>query len=250
MRQEIGRRAFVGTVIAGAPLLVEGPSLFAQSNAATAAGTGSLDPFIEYTVRELATIQRHAQEAHKMRGEEARAAAQQIRAAVVYVQGLGLDEEVKRATGSVVSANGRDAVMYPDVDGQRALAAMRQFGLTLDALPDTGGIDYVTRAALLDDLSKTGITPVLSRIADTLAGASAELDRRVATMATPIVRVQDMDWWSGFCSSLQSTIAQLQAEAYMLALVAWLNPDLLGAYYVVEAAIGVDYSIYAALCSW
>lgn len=250
MRQELGRRAFVGTVIAGVPLLVDRPSLSAQSKAAATGGGGSLDPFIEYTVRELASIQRHAQETHKMRGEEARAAAQQIRAAVVYVQGLGLDDEVKRTAGAVVSTNGRDAVMYPDVDSQRALAAMRQFGVTLDAFPETSSVDYVTRAALLDDLSKTGITPVLSRIADTLAGASAELDRRAATVATPLVRVQDADWWNGFCSSLQSSIAQLQAEAYMLALAAWIDPDLLGAYYLVEAAIGVDYSIYFALCSW
>jgi hypothetical protein len=252
MCQEIGRRAFVGSVIAGVPLLVDRPSLLAQSPAASTAAArgGSLDPFIEFTVRGLAAIQRRAHDSHSMHGEQARAAAQQIRGAIVYLQGQRLDDDVERVAAAAVAANGRDALMYPEVDGLKALAAMRQFGLALDAFPDTTGVDFTTRAALVDDLSKTGVTPMLSRIADTLATASAELDRRAAAVTSPIVRVQDTAWWNGFCSSLTSTIAQLQAEAYMMALLSWFAPDMLGAYYLVQAAIGVDYGTYVALCVW
>lgn len=252
MRQNIGRRAFVGTVVAGVPLLVNGPSLLAQSKPAAPAAGGArpLDPFIEYTVRELAGIQRRAQRSHTMRGEDARAAAQQIRASVVYVRGLGLDDQVERALRAAVAASGRDAVLYPEVDPQQALAALRQFGLEADAFPDVSGVDYPTRAAMLDDLLSGGVTPALARIADTLSRASGELDRRAALATAPVVRVQDSSYWSGFCASLQSSINQLQAEAYMLLLAAFFNPDLIGAYYLVEMAIGVDYSIWAAVCAW
>jgi hypothetical protein len=255
MPQEIGRRAFVGTMVAGLPLLAGGPVALAQSNAKGRARSGStggrpLDPFLEYSVRELGRIQRRAHAARRMRGEDARAAAQHLRSLRVYARGTTLDAAVIETVSAAVASQGRDALMYPKADPQKVADDMRQFGFEIADVPDAIVLDYAARAALLDQVQKEGVTPELTRIADTIARASAEFDRRAAMVAQPFVQVQDADWWGGFCGSLQYTIAKLQAEVYLLGFLAFLNPDLLGAYYLMSAGMGIDALVYGAGCWW
>src|SRR5512146_2836616 len=117
MRQEMGRRLFVGTMVAGLPLIADGSSLLAQSGAGQRPRGGArerdgIDPLFAFTLRELGRIQSRARAAHAMRGEDARPAALQLRTVALYAQEIDLDTTVKRALESAVARRGRDAVMY------------------------------------------------------------------------------------------------------------------------------------------
>jgi hypothetical protein len=251
MRQEIGRRMFVGTMVAGLPLIAGGGSLFAQARgggpaAGKAAGRDGIDPLFAFTLRELGTIQTRARAAHALRGEDARTAALQLRTVALYAQELDLDSRVKRGLRAAVSDRGRDAVMYEKVDRAKLGNAVRTFGLRVDNFPDPSNIDYPTRAARLDALLAGGVTPSLLHAADVLSSISVTLDRQAALATGGVLRVQT--WSSGFCQQIQHEIARLQADLAAVWATAFFFPDVAGAAYVITGAIGIQSVAEALYC--
>jgi hypothetical protein len=223
MKSPIGRRAFVGGVVAGLPVLAaSGAGAFAQgAGTAHVHGLGVLpDPVLEHLARQLAAIHNRAR-TRGMRGEDARAFAATLRTMSVYGKQLDLDGQVRTALSEHLAANGRDSVLYQQGDRSATNAELQRFGFDIDSrlLARDVNHDYATRAAALDELMSGGASGAWERIAALLDRAAPELDRRAAQIRP--VAAQDWNYWYGFCTSLQRDINSLELQAgWMCALAA------------------------------
>src|SRR5688572_11967423 len=108
METGIGRRLFVGSVVAGLPLLASTSRLAAQEGAGSlhqhADAVMASDQVLEHIVRQLAGI--HNAMRRQSRGEHMRAFAAQLRTLAVYGRQAGLDAAVKTGIGALVERDG------------------------------------------------------------------------------------------------------------------------------------------------
>jgi hypothetical protein len=230
MKPEVGRRAFVGSVMAGLPLLAGQSGLLAQGHAIAHdhGAIAAADPVIDQIVRQIAMIQNSAQGGP--RGAHARALAAQLRMLAVYQRQQGVDDQARAAVRDVVERQGRNAVLYADPDVEMRRSMMKQYGF----LPYERGRDiplnatHAQREAALDALLSGGITPAYDGLAVTLDKVAERLDRRRAGLVTIS---QDDAWWAGFCGELwaQYQWAQLYAIPFCLTAryFAWAAPSCL-----------------------
>lgn len=215
MKPEMGRRMFFGTMAAGLPLLaLWTPGLDAQGRAGTAphdhgGATVATDPVIDQLVKEIGRI--HNTAPAGPRGEQARAFAAHLRTFSAYAKATGLDARLRTAASDVVSAQGRDTVLYAETDKSRVRRELEQRGFRVDnrLLTRPFDADYLTRSAALDELLSRGISPTLDRSATVLTNAAPELDR----LAASLVRIQDAAYWQGYCDSIWHSYMQTQAQA-------------------------------------
>jgi hypothetical protein len=219
MESVVGRRVFVGSVVAGVPLLASaGMKAFAQSGAAAphnhpAAAAAAEDPVLRHLVREIAATH-NAARARRPRGEDARALSAQLRTLAVYGKQIDLDGRVRTAVAELVAAQGRETVMFHEVERATRKKSLEGFGFKVEprALDYAINPDYGTRAAALDALLTGGVSPTWQRMAATLDQMAPELDRRGGDIVAVSAR-QDAVWYGAFCDALwrEYEMAQLMA---------------------------------------
>jgi hypothetical protein len=229
MRPGIGRRAFVGTVAAGLPLLATRTGLLAQGGgiAHDHLSLAETDPVIDQIVRQIALIHNGAQAGP--RAAHTRALAMQLRMLAVYGKQRGLDDQTRTTLRDLVDREGRNAILYapPDLEARRTI--MRQYGFRPDERTTDVPLNptHAQREASLDALLTNGITPVYEQLAATLDKVSDRLDRR----ARGVVAMTQDDWYAGFCAELwnQYQMAQLMAIPWCLTAryFAWAAPSCL-----------------------
>ena len=217
MKAVVGRRVFVGSVVAGLPLLAGvGVRTFAQGGVAAPhahpAAEAAVDPVIEHIVREIAATH-NAVLARDPRAEDARALASHLRTLTVYARQIDLDGQIRAAVRDLVAAEGRDAVMYHERDVATRRKVLEQYGFRVDPnLLNHQGTpaDYKRRAAALDAVLAGGLTPALRRMAATLERLAPELERRSGVRFAPVSARQDAAYWQGFCQSLYEDYQEAQ----------------------------------------
>jgi hypothetical protein len=225
MRPEVGRRVFVGTVMAGLPLIVGRTGLLAQGALAHKHTAAGADPVVDQIVRQIAMIHNSAQAGP--RGAHARALAAQFRMLAVYQKQQRADDQARAAVREMVEREGRTALMYAEPDMENRLKALQDYGFQLDSRFYNVPLNatHAAREAVLDELLDHGLTPTYERLAATLEKAAGPLDRRRRRLVTI---AQDQEWWDGFCAELWSQFqyAQLMALPWCLTAryFAWAAP--------------------------
>src|SRR5688572_8375807 len=109
METGMGRRVFVGSVLAGVPLLASsGVRMAAQSGAATMhihPEGAAADAVLEHICRQLAIL--HNATRKQPRGEHLRAVAAQLRTLAVYSRQQNVDAAVRSGVAALVERDGR-----------------------------------------------------------------------------------------------------------------------------------------------
>jgi hypothetical protein len=222
---------------------------FAQTRGAARGQTGP-DPIFEHALDELGRIHTRGRARKAFNGEDARAAAAQLRTGAVYARQLNLDDRAKKTLRDQVGKKGRDALFDQPPDHTRGHAELKRHGIERDPRSaPTATPDYPTQSGELDDLLKAGPSAVLERTAAVLERLSAALDQQASNQPAGLRRV-GQSWYSGFCTQLSAEIARLQVDATLVLLAAQFFPDLYGVYLMILGAIALQTSIYAWTCEW
>jgi hypothetical protein len=246
MKPEVGRRVFVGSMVAGLPLLATRTGLLAQGAAAGHAHAGGpVDPVLDHLVRQIAVIHNSAKAGP--RGEHFRALAAQLRTLAVYDRQIGVDDQVRTTLQALVDQQGRNAVLYadPDVDGRRQ--TLQAYGFRLEPRAQQSAVvpTHEEREAALDALLAGGITPVFDQMAATADTVSARIDRRASRN---VAVMQDGDWWQGFCAELWNQYQQSQTIAGPFCAVAKFFPAVMPSCAALEAGAMVLLLAWAYEC--
>ena len=215
MKTGIGRRVFVGSVVAGLPLLASASSRVGAQSSPGSAHThvdGPVsDPLLDHIARQLAVI--HNAMRRQPRGEQMRAFAAQLRTLAVYGRQSDLDGAVRSAINTLVERDGRDAVLYHEPDLARVRADLKSYGAQPDERVLTAPVtlDYAARSAALNGLLQSGMSIRWERIATNLERLAPAIDQRMAT----IIRVgqvenHDPAYWEGYCTELWNQYKETQ----------------------------------------
>ena len=206
MKPEVGRRVFVGSIVAGLPLVAATPGLLAQrgTTAPHDHAAGVADPVVEHLVRQIAAIHNAAQSAP--RGEHFRGLAVQLRTLAVYDRQVDVDNQLRRAVRQIVDRDGRNAVLYAEPDLAMRRKNLQAFGFRLPARERLSPIapSHAEREAALDVLLQRGVTPVFDQMAATADRIAARMDGRRGLVA------DDSDWWRAYCAELWNQYQQAQ----------------------------------------
>lgn len=208
----MGRRVFVGSVVAALPL-VASTRVRVAAQSGTAAHTHAdgviVDPVLEHIARQLAT--HHNAMRRDPRGEHLRAFAAQLRTLTVYGRQIHLDDVVRARVNALVAQEGRYAVLYTDGDVNHLRSELRAYGAQPDErllrAPIT--LDYAARNAVLDAVLQSGVSAGWERIATTLERLAPEADRRAATIVR-VSRQYDAAYWEGYCKELWNQYSEAQ----------------------------------------
>lgn len=214
----MGRRVFVGSVVAGLPLLAASTSRGAAQSALHTAHTHLADtlpdPVIEHIVRQLAAA--HNSLRREPKGEHARTCAAHLRTLAVYGRTIGIDAQVRGGVSALIERDGRDGVLYAEIDRERMRAELKRYGAQPDerVLNTPLSLDYSRRRAALDAFLASGITDSWDKTAATLERMAPELDRRFSTVVR--VRQDDPAYWEGYCKEIWSQYQEAQLLAAAL----------------------------------
>jgi hypothetical protein len=214
METGIGRRVFVGSVVAGLPLLASTARLAAQASAGSLhqhpdAAVAS-DQVLEHLVRQLAGL--HNAMRRQPSGESMRSFGSQLRTLAVYSRQAGLDADLKSGINALVERDSRDRVLYVEVDRQRLLSDLKAYGAQVDErlLAAPIALDYAARSAALNGLLQSGFALRLERIAALLERVAPAVDRRMATTFRVNQIQYDEEYWKGYCAELWSQYSETQ----------------------------------------
>jgi hypothetical protein len=232
------RRAFVGTIAAGLPLLVQNGS-FAQSAHNHETVRGKTDPVFEHLAREAAHTLSRAQR-RGPRGEDARALAVALRTFAVYGRQVDFDGAIKKAARTAVARQGREQFLYGQPDRRKMHEELRRFDENVRELPEPRSeADYATRTKALDELLAKGASPVFLRAAAEFEAAAADFDR---VGGFNLVR------WDPQCFVWQQTRDWLEIEAGFMCLLAITNPAAQAACGLLMAALVVYMTFIQVNC--
>jgi hypothetical protein len=190
MRPEVGRRAFVGGVVAasaGALVLrsPHGDPVLAQVHSHTGQ---QLDAMVRLFIQASATIRAEIR-ADRLRGEHARRHAAALRMLGTYWRQARVDELVKTQTRQLVEDRGREWVLQTSVDHQAIIDELTRQGVVDPIeLPDPNRLTREQRLAGLEGILANGITPVLLRAATFVEQRGTILDQFGDT-AAPVVQI-------------------------------------------------------------
>lgn len=208
----MGRRVFVGGVVAGLPLLASLSTRTAAQSGIPAAHVhpdgGVADAVLDHITRQLAAV--HNAVRRQPRGEHLRAAAAHLRTLAVYGRQIDVDSTMRSAVAALIEQHTRDRVLYLETDPERVRAELKRFGAVPDervlSAPIT--LDYAGRSAALSRLVQSGLTGAWERIAATLEQIAPGVDERAAS----VLRVRQIDeaYWEGFCKQLWSEYSEVQ----------------------------------------
>jgi hypothetical protein len=255
METRMGRRVFVGSVVAGLPLLAASTSRGAAQSALHTAhahlDNAVPDPVLEHIVRQLAAAHNNLRRERK--GEHARAFASQLRTLAVYGRTVSIDAQVKSGVSTLVERDGRDGVLYTEIDRDRMRAELKRYGAQVDErlLNTPLDLDHARRSAALNLFLASGITPHWDRIATTLERLAPELDRRFSTVVRVQNGFQDPEYWKGYCEELWAHYRETQFLAAALCASAAL--PIVGAAFVPlcvahQVAATIYAMVYAGNC--
>ena len=217
MKSVVDRRVFVGSVVAGLPLMAgAGAGVLAQSRGA---GRGAAAPHVhpagdnadavmDHLVRQMAAA--HNRTRREPRGEDARALAASLRTLGVYMRTQDFDTAMKGAIREAIDRDGRHALITrePDLDGIQA--EVERYGVQMPAgwrsqfVPS----DMRKRTAALERLLAEGVTPISDRVATLLERVAPAIDRRNGTVVRVAFSRQDAEWHAGFCEQLMKEMGE------------------------------------------
>ena len=206
MDTSMGRRVFVGSVVAGLPLLASSSGRsFAQSGAAQThvhSGAGVVDPVLDHIARQLAFVYNSMRQ--DPRGEHVRAFASQLRTLAVYSRRIDLDAQLTSALHDLIERDGRDALLYREPDRDHLRAELKRYGLSIDnRLSAPSNLDHAQRSAALASLLRGGVTGGWERMAAILERGAPEVDRRVIGLVRVSRQITyDAAYWEGSCKEL------------------------------------------------
>ncbi len=247
---------FVGSVVAGLPLLAASTARGAGGAALQVAhthGSGTApDQVIDHIVRQMAAAHNGLRRAR--RGEFARACAAQLRMLAVYGRATGLDARVKSGLAALVEREGRDNVLYAEVDRARMRAELKAYGVqspderVLDA-PQP--LDYAARSAIVDALMTAGPTAHWEKLAAMLELAAQDVDRRQRQGSVVLISNQDPDdaeYWRAYCATLleylkeTQLLAALHCAAALIPVIGVAFVPLCAAYQIAALIYGMMYA--------
>lgn len=235
METVIGRRVFVGSVVAGLPLLASSTAGAARAGwqAHVHPEGGLADPLLEHIVRQLASS--HNALRRQLTGEHVRAFSAQLRTLVVHGRTIDLDANVKKAVAQLVERDGRDGVLYADIDRGRMRAELARYGAMPDeqVLNRSTTLDYASRSAVLNRVIVSGVIAHIERMAAVMDRVATELDRRSGT-----VRVNRQADAEAYCRALWDEFQEAQFLASLNCAAAAL--PIVG---VVFAPVCVSYQL-------
>ena len=216
MKSVVGRRVFVGSVVAGLPAVAIGARALAQSGVAggthvhpAAAGVDSLT---EHVFREMAALHNRMQRG--VRGEDARAFAAQLRTLAVYGRQQDLDRQIRAAVGQAIETQGRQGLIWGEPDHARRRAELERYGFKIKEPRNDAWVppEWRRREAALDALRTEGVTGRFDRWAAVLERAAAAADRRGPVLQVARVR-QDTEYLKAYCASLLDDYKEAEALA-------------------------------------
>ncbi len=218
MTAEVGRRMFVGSVVAGLPLLAGQAALAQRGGSAHAHGGSGADPVLDLLVQQMAGVHNAAQAAP--RGEHFRALAAELRTMAVYERQMDVDDQVRTALRDLVDREGRNAVLYADPDVEMRRRNLQSYGFRLPARGRQPSVlpSHEQREAALDALLEHGITPAFERMAAMADRVALRIDgSRTLTVAA---QDPDQEYWRAFCASLFGQYQEAQTTANPICLIA------------------------------
>lgn len=183
MKSEVGRRAFVGTVAAGLPLLAgTGTAAFAQSGHSPLqhdVGRGRMDEELHRQIKDAVLGMRGPHAA-----ESARRVATALRMGAAHYAAHNVDERVTSSLQAMMRKEGREAFFAHVLSHRDSFAAeVRDYGITtLPPLPADAG----ERRRALDQIVASGITPLMLGLADEFDRISTTIDARPALRFTNV----------------------------------------------------------------
>jgi hypothetical protein len=197
--------------VAGLPLLASSTAGAARAGwqAAHVHPEGAaLDPVLEHIVQQMASA--HNALRRQLKGEHVRAFASQLRTLAVYGRSMDLDVRFRSAAAQLVERDGRDAVLYTEVNRDRIRAELARYGAQPDErlLNRPLTLDYASRSAALNEVLVSGVVVRLERMAAVFERVASEIDRRTGTAVR--VRRQDEAYWKAYCESLWSYFQETQ----------------------------------------
>jgi hypothetical protein len=252
MERTVSRRAFVGSVAAGIPL-VAGSAGHALANSSTGPrhihrGDGTADAMFEHATRQLAAMVNRVGR-NGATTEDARLAALHFSTLAVYARQAGLDAHTKKAMRALVQAKGRDAVLDLEIDRQRLQAELQKYGVDVDErwIP-AHTIDRGIRAHVFEDLSRDGVTKTLASLAATFEHVAGELERR-ASRPSGVRLIQGGDSWRiEFCAQLWLNVSVQSAHAAMLCAAMMFMPGMESQCAFAQMSVLYFAAIYNAMC--
>ena len=251
METGMGRRVFVGSVMAALPLVASTRGkIFAQSSDAAHvhADTAIADPVLEHINRQLAT-QYNAMR-RDPRGEHVRAFAAQLRTLTVYGRQNGLDDSIRSGIAGLVAKEGRYNVLYLEPDRERMRSELRAVGVQPDErlLTTAVSLDHKSREATLDSLLRSGLSERWERVATLFERLAPEVDRR----SSGVVRVsrQDAAYWEGYCTQLWSEFSEVMfltgviCAAALIPIIGIAIAPFCFAHQLAAMMLGFVYAVY------
>jgi len=248
MNAEVGRRVFVGSVVAGLPFLAALPAL--AQRGATAGHTHAADradPVLDLLVRQMARTHNAAAQTTP-RAEHFRALAAQLRTLALYERQLGVDEQIRAAVKELVDRDGRNAVLYatPDVEMRRRNLQTYGFRLPVRGREPAVFPSHQQREDVLDDLLERGITPAFDQMAAVADRVALRID---ASRARGLVFQQsDQEWWQAYCAEVWAQYEQAQQIANPVCIVAKYWPGFVPSCIALEGGAAVLLLAYLFDC--
>jgi hypothetical protein len=175
MKPQVGRRVFVGGVVAGLPLLATaGSGLFAQS-----AGPGRLapgpgrDPIRDELLRQMKVL---VPQIGKGNHAAARQVAGVLRISRAHAE-LTVDAQFTVSLRRAVDRYGKSGFLLNHGPTHERLAReLAEYGLSHDQLPTA--TTYATKEQVLDALLASGLSAYLAKVADIMDVFANEMERR------------------------------------------------------------------------
>jgi len=232
MNAEVGRRIFVGSIVAGLPLLTRAGLLAQGAATGHQHAAGPVDPVLDHLVRQIANIYNSAKAGP--RGEHFRALAALLRTLAVYDRAIAVDDQVRTKLQELVDQEGRSAVLYAEPDEEGRRQALLHYGLQPGPRTQQSPVvpSHEQREAALDALLAHGITPVFDHLAATADKVAMRIDART-NHSTSVA--QDADWWQGFCQELWNQYQSAQTIASPFCVVAKFFPAVMPSCAALEA---------------
>lgn len=209
MRQEVGRRAFVGTVIAGVPFFTEAALARPQSTGA-AAHMHAADRVSEELLRQFRGAVTSLRETGK--AEHARTIASILRLSAAHADALGLDATWKRALEQHLRRDGLQSIIGQDIDPQRWQAEVAFFGAPELQPPFVSAAD---REKGVNAILSPGIVASLQRAAADFDARAGGLARRTDHGDFTLVQYADCGGLNNMLSIIQWEIAIACGLAYI-----------------------------------
>ena len=260
MNSVVGRRVFVGSVVAGLPLIA---GAGARARAQTAQGIGStsfdplhhasngVDPLLDHVFREMAAV--HNRLRREIRGEDARAFASQLRTLAIYGRQQDVDTKARSALREAIAQHGREPFLLHEPDQKAMRAELERYGFQLDerarhlVVPH----DPSARHAAIDRLLAEGVTPAWDRLATLFERGAPAIDRRNGTIVRVGLSAQDAEYWAAYCSTLWAHYldAQQMASAVCAFMaISWIAAILWPTCFALQGGAAVTLLFYVFSC--